>query len=119
MVTNARTIEQKGTRDKAAHKEAAGFFESAYKTLTTSLWMVAWIVIAVIEVILALVSAITSLVSAALGIVSAIAAAISSISAKVSGIISDTKDELKESWLSWKQKKDEASRRAEAFERMA
>jgi len=102
----------------AGNKEASGFLEGAFGSITNALWMLAWVVEFVVESILAIISLLTGLVAMALGVIAAIAGAIAGLFSKVAGILSDLRDEIKAAFVNWKARKDRIAAQAKKLEAM-
>jgi len=109
-------VEYQTTRKGQGNKEASGFAESAFNSISSALWMLAYMLVFLIEMVLTAMSLITSLVSLILGVLAAIAGAIAGVAAKIAGMCSDLKDEVKAAWVNWKDKKERIAARAKQLE---
>ena len=105
-------------QEKAGGKEASGFMEGAFSNISSALWMLAYVLVFAVEMVLVVASLITGAISLALGVLAAIAGAVAGIAAKIAGLCSDLRDEVKESWLNWKAKKDRIAAQAKKLEAM-
>ncbi len=108
--------EYQTTRKGQANKEASGFVEGAYNSISSALWMLAYVLVFLVEMLLTAASLITSIVSLILGILTAVTGAIAGVTAKIAGMCSDLKDEVKAAWVNWKDKKDRIAARAKQLE---
>jgi Flp pilus assembly pilin Flp len=116
MVTG--TMDKVVTKKGAGNKEASGFLDGAFTSITNALWMLAWVVVFIIEAVLSVGSLLTSLVSLLCGIIAAVVGAIAGLFAKVSGIFSDLRDEIKAAYVNWKAKQDRIAAKAKHLEAM-
>jgi len=98
------------------NKEAGGFMESSFGAVSNALWMLVWALVFVVELVLTAISLVTGLASLVLGILAAIATAIAGIAAKIAGVVSELRDEIKASFVNWKDRKDRQAAIAKQLE---